>query len=127
MERQNKSKAKSKGKLPVWQKLTPGTLTLRADKTYFLKPKEVFSAPFEVIQGYKEEFKLIENGTGKYKVDKKDLALEADETDDIDIVYSPQHVGAGKWNLINPDGEKMNDKLLTKEEVLDLKEKLEAK
>ncbi len=122
MNRTEKTKS-----LPLWRFKDRGTLMLRTHPTR-IKPKEEVRLSQEQIAGYEEDFTLLENVKGKYKVKKnfKSIAevegeAEAPEKD----TYKVEHLGKGWHNVISSDGKVMNETKLRAEDAEALKEQLE--
>ncbi len=122
MERSNKDK-------PKWIKRSHGTLVLRSPSKLRLKHNQEFRASVEELGKYIDQFELLENVKGKYKVKKK-----KDEPEDSnkgeqppEEIYDIEHVAGGWYNVVSPTGKVMNEKKVKSEDAEKLKLKLESK
>lgn len=121
-----KRKDKNENK-PLWRKITPGTLyPFPNQRGRRVKPKETIRASREELEHVIDNFELVENVTGEFKVKKKYLTKESEDigTPEKDE-YSVESVGPGWFNVLSPEGKIMNDKKLRAEAAEELKESLE--
>lgn len=136
MERQaNKKEKKSKHQKPLWIKISPGTLIRKLPIQLRIKSKQEVRATVEELGTNLKtgelfcdtDFKLIEDGTGKYAVKKSKKKIEKETVlDSGEELYEVKSVGSGWYNLISPSGEIVNEKKLRAAEAEELKTQLES-
>lgn len=114
---------------PLWRKISPGTLyPFPNERGRRVKPKETIRASREEIEHVIDQFELIENVKGEFKVKKKFLADSEEENipgAPAKDSYSVESAGGGWYNVLSPEGTVMNDKKLRAEAAEELKESLE--
>ncbi len=121
MERSDKNK-------PLWRKITTGKIyPFSKQRGRRVKPQEQIRAAFEEIARVIDHFELIEDGKGEFKVgDRIDKAeKEAKPEAPAKDKYSIESAGGGWYNVLNPEGEVMNEKKLRQEDADALKGSLE--
>lgn len=122
-------------KLPLWRKITPGALYPFPGKTNRrVKFKEEIRISEKDLGTRVDQFELVEDGKGEYKVSSKAKGEEQEKEEqpepqpkqsaEIDS-YTIEHVGAGWYNVVSSDGKVMNEKKLRSEEAKELKASLE--
>lgn len=125
------SAAVSKGdKKPMWKKVTRGTLyPFPTQRNRRVKPHETIEATEEEIAKYRDEFVLVKDGTGKFKVSEKKqpkttrpLAKEKEPVE----TYSLEPIGDGLYNVLSPAGKAMNDKGLKRDDAEQLVKSLQS-
>ena len=115
--------------LPLWLKIQGGNLKL-VHRRGRIKFKEKVRITEEELGKYRDQFKLLENGTGDYKVSKEaklglpeqppSTAQPADKDE-----YNVEHVGGGWYNVISGSGKVMNETKLKSADAEELKSQLE--
>ena len=112
---------------PLWRFKDRGTLMLTTHPTR-IKPKEEVRLSQEQIAGYEEDFILLENVKGKYKV-KKDFKsikeVEAEAEAPEKDTYEVEVAGVGWYNVVSSEGKVMNETKLRAEDAETLKTQLE--
>ena len=122
MERNNDIK-------PKWKKTQGGNLTL-AGRRGRIKYKEVLRISEAELGKYRDQFELLENGTGEYKVSTAaklgkpepppPVAPPVDKEE-----YAVKHVGGGWYNVLSESDKVMNETKLRSEDAESLKSQLE--
>lgn len=108
---------------PLYKKITPGTLyPFPNQRGRRIKPGERIRASQEELEHVADQFELVENGKGKYKVkkSKKDI-IEIPEGEK----YNVKSIGKGWFEVISQEGKVMNEKKLRAEDAESLKKSLE--
>ena len=134
MERTKEKKKEKKNQKPWWIKTSPGTLIRKLPKAFRIKHKQKIQATVEELGTNlktgelfcETDFKLVEDGTGKYAVKKSKKKIEKEDTSDPEKSYIVKSVGTGWYNVLSPSGEIMNEKKLRAEKAEELKEQLES-
>ncbi len=112
---------------PLWRFKDRGTLMLRTHPTR-IKPKEEVRLSQEQIAGHEEDFELLENVKGKYKV-KKNFKSIAEVEEDAEApekdTYEVEVAGIGWYNVVSSDGKVMNETKLRAQDAEVLKTQLE--
>jgi len=115
MERTTKSK-------PLWIKISPGTLVLRAlDPNRRIKPKQKIYATAEQLGKHVVEFELLE---GEVEVVTAGTPINADAAPTKEE-YTVDHTGVGWYNVLSPTGKVMNEGKLRAADAEKLKSELE--
>ena len=136
MKKVKKSEQKILGdQKPKWKKITRGTLYPFPNKrNKKVKPHETISATTEELGKYIDQFELVKEGTGKFKVSKTSSNSEKTSVSRKSPKFSlsPVEVESAKegekfFNILSPSGKIVNDKPLTEEEAEELKNSLEKK
>jgi hypothetical protein len=110
---------------PLWRKTSTGTLYPFANRRSLrVKFKQEIRATKEELGKWIDQFELVENVSGKNKVNPEDLKEEVVKTPDKDV-YSLIHVGVGWYNIESSAGKVMNEKKLRQVDAKALLEKLE--
>lgn len=83
-------------------------------------PGETFEAYPHEIEGFEQKFEVVEAGE-VVSVEEAKLKeeLAADNKEEVSELIAV-HVGGGRYNVLNADGEKLNDATLSKEEAQSL-------
>ena len=133
--KRTEEKKEKKNQRPWWIKTSPGTLIRKLPLKFRIKTKEKIQASVEELgtnlktgKLYCEtDFKVLEEGTGKYaiKKSKKDIEKKK-ETGDTNEEYTVKSVGKGWYNVLSPSGEICNDKKLHAEKAEELRKQLES-
>lgn len=111
-------------KKPTWKKITPGKLyPFPKNRNRRVKPQEVIEATQEELAYVSNQFELVTDGTGKFKVKAKaadpadpDPGEKAPEKD----VFTAESVGSGWFNVVSGAGKVMNEKKLRAEAAAEL-------
>ncbi len=115
---------RKKDKRPLWKKISPGTLVLRAlDRKRRIKPKQLVHATPDQLGSHISEFELIE---GKVDMDKYKDQDTPSATKTKEEGYTVKSASRGWYDVLSPDGKKMNEKGLRAKDAKALKEELEA-
>ena len=114
---------------PKWKKIQGGNLTL-AGRRGRIKYKEVLRISEKELGKYRDQFELLEDGTGEYKV--SEAAVEGlPEKQPIPAIpvkkeeYHVKHTGGGWYNVESGSGKVMNEAKLRSEDAEELKAQLE--
>lgn len=113
---------------PLWRKISQGTLyPFPTQRGRRVKPKETIRASYEELEHVIDQFELIDNVKGEFKVPKKFLMAHTEEVGGIPAKdeYSIESAGNGWFNVLSAERTVMNDKKLRAEEAQELKESLE--
>lgn len=124
MQRLNKS-AKQESIKPVWKKISRGTLyPFPKQRNVRVKPFEKIQATEEEIAKYRDQFELVKDGTGDYKV--KPTKAEPKPEPALPEEYKLVEVGENQFNVVSSSGKVMNGKKpLFEDEAQQLKDQLE--
>lgn len=115
MERKNKEE------LPLWKKVSPGTLIIRKPRYIRMNHGGKYRATAEELGRRIGEFDLLEG-----EVDMKKFPQVADEEKvPPKEEYSIESVKGGWYNVLSPTGDVVNEKKLRAQEAEELKASLE--
>jgi len=109
---------------PLWKKITRGTLyPFPNQRNRRVKPQEQIRASEEELAHVIDQFELVEDGKGEFKVKgvKKEETVEIPDGEEYGVVSA----GRGWFNVVSQGGKVMNDKKLRAEEAKELKDSLE--
>lgn len=114
---------------PCWKKIHVGNLTLVGRRAR-IKYKEVLRISEEELGKYRDQFELLEDGTGKYKVSEEaELGLPAEPQTVASPVeneeYHVKQTGGGWYNVESGSGKVMNQTKLRRVDAEELKSQLE--
>lgn len=111
--------------LPQWIKITTGTLIIQEPRYLRIKHKQLIRASQQELGRKIDQFKMVKDGKGEFKVDLTPPPKMPDLPPDEEK-YTIEHVGGGYYNVLSPAGEPMNTKKLKSDDANDLRKKLQA-
>lgn len=98
--------------LPLLEKVGGGSFTMRGDdgRRIKIKPGQRFRCPLSKIpRAFRDTIRVLEEGTAPEPKKPKPPTKK--------LEYKVVHVGGGRYNVLNPSGQKENEKTLPKEEA----------
>ena len=119
---------------PLWRKHTQGTLyPFPKQRNRRVKFKETIEATEEELGNKRDEFDLVRDGTGVYKVSEhgklsaaqREVAPPTTPSPDKDT-YEVEEASKGWFNVVSSTGKVMNDKKLRQADAEELKASLEV-
>lgn len=111
------------GNKPVWKKITRGTLyPFPKQRGVRVEPNKTIEATEEEIARFRDQFELVKDGTGIYRVKKDEPTPPPPGPEPEVYTLAPEN---GAFNVLSEAGKKMNETPLSLEEAEELKSSLE--